>query len=236
MKLSVNILTWNTVKTLHQTLHILKDELKGIESEVIIVDNGSNDGSEVYATIRNKENLGISKGKNQGIDASTGEYIFLLDGDIVPVPNSIVCLLNYLEDHKEIEALGFHPNKFTTEKNGYKKINHEERCNNIVDVKPNTSHCIYYGIYRRSVFDRGLRLDEAYGVGYGYEDLDFFLQMKQAGIIQYVCHINHMAGKYFHAINSSIRNMGFEKYMETSKERSKIFNKKWGVVTTGTIC
>ncbi len=236
MKLSVNILTWNTVKTLHTTLHVLKNELQGLDAEVIIVDNGSNDGSQDYATIKNEKNLGISKGKNQGIDASKGEYILLLDGDIVPVPNSIVSLLNYLEEHKEVDALGFYPNCFTNQKNGYKAIHHEEFCNILVDVVPHVSHCIYYGIYRRSVFDRGCRMDEQYGVGYGYEDLDFFMQMKAKGIIQYVCHINKPKGKYYHEINSSIRCMGFEKYMETSKKRSLIFNEKWGTATTGAIC
>lgn len=236
MKISINILTWNTVKTLKQSLGILQNDLAGIDHEIIVVDNGSTDGSQDYATIKNEINLGISRGKNQGIDASKGEYILLLDGDIVPVPNSVNCLLNYLEEHKEVDALGFYPNCFTNQKNGYKAIYHEERCNTLLDVVPHVSHCIYYGIYRRSVFDRGVRMDEQYGVGYGYEDLDFFMQMKAKGIIQYVCHINKPKGKYYHEINSSIRCMGFEKYMETSKARSKIFDAKWNTPTVGAMC
>lgn len=229
-------MTWNTIGTLKETLSVLKLELAGIPSEIIIVDNGSTDGCQHLATIKNEKNLGISKGKNQAIDISKGEYIIMLDGDIVPVPNSIKCLLNYLETHPEIDALGFHPNKFSNQKNRNGQKHHEEYCNEIVDVREHTAHCIYYGIFRRKIFDAGLRLDENYGVGYGYEDLDFFMQMKQAGFKQHVCHINHAGGKYYHEINSSIRNMGFEKYMETSKNRSKIFFYKWGQKTVGGIC
>ena len=225
-KLSVNILTWNTVKTLHETLHILTNELRGIPSEVIVVDNGSTDGCKMYATIKNETNLGISKGKNQGIDASKGQYILLLDGDIVPVPNSIVCLVNYLDENPDVMALGFYPNKISKERNRGGQLHHEEYCHKLDPVEEYKGHCIYYGIYRREVFEK-IRFDESYGAGYGWEDLDSYMQMEKAGIKQYVAGINHKCGKYYHEINSSIRVMGFEKYMETQKQRAGIFSKKW---------
>jgi glycosyltransferase involved in cell wall biosynthesis len=232
MKLSINILSWNVCKTLKETLKILDHELKNIASEIIIVDNGSTDGSQFLATICNKENLGISKGKNQCIDASLGEYILLLDGDVVPVPNSIRCLLEYMEGHRDIPALGFHANKWSNQRNKGSEKHHEDYCERIVDVEPSKAHCCYYGLYRREVFRRA-RFDERYGPGYGYEDLDFFLEMKKHGIIQYVCHINNPAGKYFHDINSSIRVMGRPTYEKSNDERSKMFIAKWGNVTVG---
>ena len=222
--LSVNILCWNTFKTVHETVHILVDELRNIEHEVIIVDNGSNDGCEKLATIRNEVNLGISKGKNQGIDASKGEYIFLLDGDIVPVPNSIRCLLAYMEEHRDIDALGFRPDKFGNQKNDY---GIQKYCHKLDPVVEHEGHCIYYGMYRRSVFERGVRMDESYGVGYGWEDLDSFMQMKKLGIKQWSAGINAISGKYYHEINSSIRQMGMAEYMKTSLKRSQLYKEKW---------
>jgi glycosyltransferase involved in cell wall biosynthesis len=222
--LSVNILTWNTWPTLHDTLHILKNELEGIDSEVIIVDNGSTDGCQDVATIKNGVNLGISKGKNQGIAASRGEYILLIDGDIMPVSNSIRCLLDYMEEHPEIDALGFLPDKFCNQKNGY---GIQERCEKLDPVVEHKGHCVYYGMYRKSVFDRGANFDEEYGPGYGWEDLDQYQRMKKLGIKQYAAGINSLTGKYYHAINSSIRQMGFEKYMETCKKRGDMFKQKW---------
>jgi GT2 family glycosyltransferase len=227
--LSINILCWNTWKTLHDTLHVLKEELRGLDSEVIIVDNGSTDGCQDVATIKNETNLGISRGKNQGIDASRGEYILLLDGDIVPVPNSIRCLLEYMEAHKENDALGFFPDKFGLSKNAYGV---QTWCEKLDPVIEHNNHCIYYGMYRRKVFD-AVRMDEQFGPGYGYEDLDFYLQMKKAGIKQWVAGINSLAGKYYHNINSSIKVMGYRECRESQEERSKLFDAKWGAVYVG---
>jgi glycosyltransferase involved in cell wall biosynthesis len=227
MKLSVNILTWNTWDILHKTLHVLANELQGLDYEVIIVDNGSIDGCQDVATIKNSENKGISVGKNQGIRASKGDFILLLDGDIMPVPNSIRCLLNYMEEHPEIEALGFHANKWINQENKNGQVHHETYCKEIVQVEENTAHCCYYGMYRKSVFDKGAMFDENYGAGYGFEDLDFFNEMKARGIKQYHCHINSPAGRYYHKINSSIRIMGHETYMRTCGERAKYFKEKW---------
>ena len=239
MKISVNILCWNTVKTLIETLKIVSEDLKHISSEIIVVDNGSNDGTrEVMEEmvklngnpsikyIVNSTNLGISKGKNQGIDASTGDYIMLVDGDIVPVPNSINCLSNYLDNHPDDMAIGFLPNKFTNAKNKNGAINHEVRCNILDPIEEHKGHCVYYGMYRREVWDK-IHFDETFGVGYGYEDLDTYMQMEKLGIKQLVAGINFKCGKYYHEINSSIRQMGFEKYMSTSMQRSKVFKSKW---------
>ncbi len=227
MKVSVNILTWNTYKTLVESLNILKKDLKDIEHEIIIVDNGSNDGCEKLATIKNEKNLGISVGKNQGIDESIGEYVFFLDGDIVPVPNSINCLIKHMDENPECDAIGFLPNKFSRDRNRGGIKNHESYCEKLDPIKEHNGHCIYYGIYRRTMFELGIRLDESYGPGYGWEDLDFFMQMKEKGITQWTAGINHLCGKYYHEINSSIKQMGFEEYMSSSLRRSKIFKSKW---------
>lgn len=227
MKLSVNILTWNTIKTLKETLQILENELNRVQHEIIIVDNGSKDGCQELATIKNPVNVGISKGKNQGIEISKGDFILLLDGDVVPVPNSVTCLMQWLENNPDCMAIGMYPNKFSKQHNTeYNKSFHEEYCHKLEPVEEHKGHCIYYGMYRREVFDK-IRFDEAYGVGYGWEDLDSYMQMEQHGIKQYVAGINHKCGKYYHAINSSIPQLGFDKYMSTSLERSKIFKSKW---------
>lgn len=229
MKLSVNILTWNTIKTLRETLAILETELQGIESEIVIVDNGSNDGCQDYATIKNQQNMGVSIGKNQGIDASQGDCILLLDGDIVPVPNSIRCLVHHLDNTPECSAVGFMPNRFCNTKNG----EYEKFCHKLDPIRQHRGHCVYFGMYRRSVWKNtdgtnNVRFDENYAVGYGWEDLDIYMQMKERGIKQWVAGINHECGKYYHEINSSIRQMGFQTYMSTSMKRSQIFKQKWG--------
>ena len=48
-KVSINILTWNTIKTLKATLEVLNYDLAFIDHEIIIVDQGSIDGCEKLA-------------------------------------------------------------------------------------------------------------------------------------------------------------------------------------------
>jgi GT2 family glycosyltransferase len=86
---SVVVLNWNG-------LRLLKDCFSSIFSqdftdyEVILVDNGSTDGSQDYIKkafpkvrlIRNPENLGFAKANNQGMRAAAGKYIICLNNDI----------------------------------------------------------------------------------------------------------------------------------------------------------
>jgi glycosyltransferase involved in cell wall biosynthesis len=237
MKLSVNILAWNTLDTIEITLPLLIDELKGYEHEIIIVDNGSEDGIDDYIKmfprvkfIKNEENRGISIGKNQGINASSGDYLLLLDGDVVPVPNSISLMMEFLDEHENIHAIGMYPNKFVNEPNSGHKVMHEEYCYELFEPALHRCACLFYGMYKREMFDYGLRMTEEgeFGQpGYGWEDHDFYLKMKRMGYQQYAADINSPRGRYFHKINSSIRNMGHETYRETSKRRSKQFKEIW---------
>ena len=95
MKLSIIILTWNSLEYIKQTLPpLLKQSLKDIE--YIYVDNGSTDGTVEYIKeqikknkqrniklMENSTNLGISIAKNKGVKESKGEYLLLIDDDIL---------------------------------------------------------------------------------------------------------------------------------------------------------
>jgi glycosyltransferase involved in cell wall biosynthesis len=231
MKLSVNILSWNCAGVLKDTLAMLKDELKGIDHEIIVVDNGSTDGSADMSTIKNEKNMGVSIGKNKAIDISKGDYILLLDGDILPVENSIRLLLEYMDAHRDVYALGFLPNKWSNQKNKNGQVHHEKVCYKIYNISVHNQVIAFYGLFRREVFDVGIRFP-VYGsfgeCGYGWEDSDFYMQMAEKGFIQYSAEINSISGKYYHEINSSIRLMGHNEYVRTSQQRAQEFYEKWG--------
>lgn len=240
MKVSINILCWNTFRTTELILDVLREELKFTSHEIIIVDNGSTDTLKSMhenvlgcKIIRNDKNMGISIGKNQGIRASKGEFIVMLDGDLVPVPNSILMLIDYMENNQSCDALGFLPNKFSLERNrGHVQDCHEKTCHTLFNPRVSPCVCLYYGIFRRSIFDR-VMMDESgpFGeCGYGWEDHDFFETMKAAGITQMVCGMNTENGKYYHAINSSIKVMGHEEYKKSEVKRSEYFKKKWSAI------
>jgi hypothetical protein len=89
-------------------LHYLKKTIPAILNlkyqnyELIVVDNASVDGSiqflETFGSsiiiVKNTENFGYSLGKNIGASLASGDYIFLLDNDILITEDSLLeCLL-----------------------------------------------------------------------------------------------------------------------------------------------
>jgi GT2 family glycosyltransferase len=86
--LSVIIPSWNTRELLKSCLRSLQTSLPH-SSEVIVVDNGSTDGSArmimqnfpTVRLVRNARNLGFSVACNQGIALARGGYILLLNSD-----------------------------------------------------------------------------------------------------------------------------------------------------------
>ncbi|MBI2327789.1 glycosyltransferase family 2 protein [Candidatus Curtissbacteria bacterium] len=94
--LSVIIVNWNTKKLLEDCLSSIFKFTKGISFEVIVVDNGSTDGSRAMVKkkfpqvtlVSNKENLGFTKANNQGIKVAKGKYILLLNSDTYLIENS----------------------------------------------------------------------------------------------------------------------------------------------------
>ncbi|MDP3728472.1 MAG: glycosyltransferase family 2 protein [bacterium] len=111
---SVIIASWNRKEDLRRTLKsVEKQDYKNFE--VIVIDNGSTDGSvglveKSFPSVRlhrNKENLGVSIAKNQGVILSTGSYVHFLDSDIEMVHNSVISnMVKILQEHPEIGALG----------------------------------------------------------------------------------------------------------------------------------
>ncbi|HNA26241.1 MAG TPA: glycosyltransferase, partial [Nitrospira sp.] len=71
--------------------------------ELILVDNGSADGTADYlrtvkaTTILNPTNLGCAKAWNQGIRASHGAVIGILNNDILVTPGWLDALLTFME-------------------------------------------------------------------------------------------------------------------------------------------
>ena len=94
MKLSIITLTYNHLDFTKQYIESLYKYTS--DFELIVVDNGSTDGTVEYLKsldkdnlklVFNKENLGFSKGNNQGIEISESEYIGFLNNDILLSPN-----------------------------------------------------------------------------------------------------------------------------------------------------
>lgn len=105
LDLSVVIVNWNTRGLLSDCLQSVQATAGDIVSEVIVVDNGSSDGSQAMLAerfpdvrlLQNAENVGFARACNQGVNASSGQYALLLNSDAVltdTAAQSMVALAN----------------------------------------------------------------------------------------------------------------------------------------------
>ncbi len=107
-QLSVVIPLYNEVESIDALLAALRQALDGADVEIIIVDDGSRDGSaaaldraqadwsEVLTVIHLQRNFGQTAAMQAGIDAAQGEVIVTLDADLQNDPQDILPLAERL--------------------------------------------------------------------------------------------------------------------------------------------
>jgi GT2 family glycosyltransferase len=113
MKLSVGIVSWESTRELPQCLKAVFEAKAGWEYEVLVIDNGSRDGSaelirKEFPKVRlleNHGNRGFAKGVNQGMTHSRGDYLLLLNPDVVLLPGALEAMAGYLDSHPDVGAL-----------------------------------------------------------------------------------------------------------------------------------
>ena len=111
---SILIVNWNTREAVTSCLDALPASVVGeLRYEVIVVDNGSVDGSPEaldeqcdIALIKNEENLGFAAAVNQAYARSSGEFILLLNSDVDLTPGSLSALLGFLHNHPDVAGVG----------------------------------------------------------------------------------------------------------------------------------
>ena len=113
-KVSVIIPSWNRKDELKLAIpSIIKQDYPNFE--IIIVDNGSKDGTiemmeKEFSNVRlikNPKNLGTSIAKNQGVAISTGQLVLFLDSDIEMTHERCISnMVKIMSEHPEIGALG----------------------------------------------------------------------------------------------------------------------------------
>ncbi len=109
--LSIIIVSYNTKDLMRSCLDSIAKWSEGSPWEIIVVDNGSIDGTvemlkknSGITRILNKKNLGFAKANNQGIKAAKGRYILLLNSDTEIRRDSIQTMLRFMDDHPKAGA------------------------------------------------------------------------------------------------------------------------------------
>jgi GT2 family glycosyltransferase/glycosyltransferase involved in cell wall biosynthesis len=115
-RLSIVVLNWNVAGMLAACLESLPGAAAEwwSDTEVIVVDNASSDGSVEMVGERFPgarllvlpRNMGFSGGNNEGIRVARGECILLLNPDTVAHPGSIATLADYIQAHPGVGITG----------------------------------------------------------------------------------------------------------------------------------
>jgi hypothetical protein len=111
---SVIIVNWNTCDILRDCLNSIYAQPIQVSCEVIVVDNGSTDGSvsmiesefPLTRVVANESNRGFASANNQGIEKAEGRYVLLLNSDTVILDNAIGKTLGFADAHPEAAVVG----------------------------------------------------------------------------------------------------------------------------------
>jgi GT2 family glycosyltransferase len=111
--LSILIVNWNTRERILECLASLPINVGSRSCEVIVVDNGSVDGSAEALSanpnitlIRNERNVGYAAAVNQANRGLSGEFVLLLNSDVVLTSDALNSLTQFLVDHPAAAGVG----------------------------------------------------------------------------------------------------------------------------------
>lgn len=169
MKLSIIIPVYNCVAYVEECVKsIYNCSIPEIELEMLLVDDGSTDGSgalldvlaEKYAKVMrvfHTPNQGVSVARNLALDHATGEWLMFVDADDLLQPDTLQCLYHEAQFYR-YDVTRFGACLF----GGGKKVRKYKRCKNFSQdlgefrnmvMANDVMHGVWGGIYRKALFD-----------------------------------------------------------------------------------
>jgi GT2 family glycosyltransferase len=112
--LTVIIVNWNTRDLLRRCLDSLQADASPLVLQVIVVDNGSRDGSQELlrsgypwvTRIDNTANVGFARANNQGAVLACTPLLLLLNSDAAMVPGGLWTAVHFMRDHPAVGVAG----------------------------------------------------------------------------------------------------------------------------------
>lgn len=114
INVSVIIVNYNSSRLLEQCLNSVEKFTRGLNYEIIVVDNASREENIAEVTskfscvrlIKNKENLGFAKANNIGLAYASGKYVLFLNNDTYFFENSLKKIYDFAESIKNEVFIG----------------------------------------------------------------------------------------------------------------------------------
>ena len=213
------------------------------EYELVVVDNGSSDGTAEYLhsiaerrrnvrLVLNRQNKGYAGGNNDGMRAASGDCIVLLNNDTLVTPGWLDSLLAPLEGDRSIGLICPVTNSAGNEQMvllpSLNEANYIEvagqytrrNAGHLFDTEKLGFYCV---AMRREVMEKVGLLDEGFGLGM-FEDDDYCLRVRKAGyrlVINEGCFIYHKGSLSFKRLDN-------KEYQEIFQRNREYYRRKHG--------
>jgi GT2 family glycosyltransferase len=207
--------------------------------EVIVVDNGSVDGSLEWLRTQKDvvllemgENVGAPAARNRGLEIAEGETILFCDNDVVFTPHWRSLMMNHMEAWPDVGVVGPMSDYVV----GIQKVSEPPKENEGLNVYAGRFTAEYRGqhqyamrlilfcmLVRRSVIEKIGGFDQDFGQ-WGFEDDDFTLRATLAGYQLRVakdCFIRHIGSQTAHSAKLNYQNLLVRNW--------GVFKTKWGI-------
>lgn len=242
---SIVMLTYNQLEDTKICVESLFKHTSDVNFELVFVDNGSKDDTKTYLeslktehkninikTIYNEENLGFACANNQGIEVAEGEYVLLLNNDVILTDGWLSRMIQIAESDNKIgmvapctnHASGRQVVAFSgTESDDdeiqeFSKTVLTKNAGKWISVSRVIGFCML--IKREVLFKVGV-LDELFGPG-GYEDYDYCMRLKHEKydiVIATDTFIFHIGGKGYSSNNMN--------YSDLRRKNIELLIDKW---------
>ncbi|MGJ3244433.1 MAG: glycosyltransferase family 2 protein [Opitutales bacterium] len=232
---------YNRLELTRAFLNSLEETVRGIPFEIILIDDGSTDGTRRYLetledqthvqVVLNETNRGFAYNNNLGARLAQADTLCLLNNDLVLTPGWLEPMLEQFDTLPQIGVLGNiqynartglidHAGVFF-DQNGQPA--HARKNRKKIPRGPwkewfaVTAACV---LVRKQVFEELGGFDDSYRNG--MEDIDFCVRLKQAGYRNYVCNLS----KIYHHVSSSPGRL------EYNDSNMRLFLKRWSHLTS----